>query len=131
MKLEKIIKIWNDAVDDLNQWEELGEDEKVEFAFQLGVIKQNDFIPFDPTKEKPEDIPKLTHVVGFSGIPEDGMKREVIVGLYDNGVYKLVIHSYLAGKDPMTTSIGLTRFGCEIVKKTLEEALDNIESHKI
>ena len=39
MTYQEIIKEWNDEVDKFNQWDSLGEDEKVEFAFRLGVSK--------------------------------------------------------------------------------------------
>jgi hypothetical protein len=40
MNLKKIIDVWNKQADEYNQWPDLGEDEKVEFAFRLGVSKQ-------------------------------------------------------------------------------------------
>lgn len=40
MNLQKIIEVWNKQADEYNQWPDLGEDEKVEFAFRLGVSKQ-------------------------------------------------------------------------------------------
>lgn len=103
-----------------------------EEAEELWNTRKNfsNFIPIDPTKGIPEK-PKLTHIFGFSGIPEDKMKREVIVSLYDNKVYKIDIYSYLKDNQPIITSIGLTKFGCEILMAALEEALNNIENHKL
>ena len=42
MTYQEIIKAWNDEADKFTQecslyWDELGEDKKVEFAFNLGV----------------------------------------------------------------------------------------------
>lgn len=131
MKYKEIIDRWNKDADEYNSWDNLGEEEKIEFAFQLGFVRKNDFIPFDPTKEKPTEIPKLTHLLGFSGIPEDEMKREVLIGLYNNDIYKLMINTHPKGKESFTTAIGLTKFGCEIVMATLKEALYNIEKYKL
>jgi len=36
----EIVKAWNDLADDMNQWDALGEDEKIEFAFKLGLSKK-------------------------------------------------------------------------------------------
>lgn len=131
MNIQKIIEIWNKQADEYNQWPDLGEDEKVEFAFRLGASKQNDFISYDVTKEKPTEQPKVTHIIGFEGEPEDKMKRECILVLYDSGVYKLVINSYPSGKEPFTTAIGFTQFGLQIIFATLKEAIENIDNHKL
>jgi len=37
MTLEDIKRAWNDNADEFNQWNELGEDEKVEFAYSIGT----------------------------------------------------------------------------------------------
>lgn len=42
-KLEKVLDMWYKQVDQYDQWESLGEDEKIEFAYKCGVesvIKQ-------------------------------------------------------------------------------------------
>ena len=36
MTAQQIIEKWNQAADEYNQWDTLGEDEKLEFAFLLG-----------------------------------------------------------------------------------------------
>jgi hypothetical protein len=36
MRYIEIVKEWNEIADGYNQWDVLGEDEKVEFAFRLG-----------------------------------------------------------------------------------------------
>lgn len=36
MTYAEIVKQWNDNADELNQWSDLGEDEKIEFAYSLG-----------------------------------------------------------------------------------------------
>ena len=33
---DKIITAWNDQADEFNKWDDLGEDEKIEFAFNYG-----------------------------------------------------------------------------------------------
>ena len=38
MTYKSIIKAWNQTADEYNQWDSLGEDEKVEFAFLVGVF---------------------------------------------------------------------------------------------
>ena len=37
MNSKEIIKKWNDAADEFNQWDLLSEDERIEFIFNLGV----------------------------------------------------------------------------------------------
>ena len=36
MKHQNVIEAWNNQADEWNQWTDLGEDEKVEFAFEFG-----------------------------------------------------------------------------------------------
>jgi len=36
MKYKEIIDRWNKEADEYNSWDNLGEEEKIEFAFQLG-----------------------------------------------------------------------------------------------
>lgn len=37
MKLDDIANTWNKQFDEFNQWDSLSEEEKVEFAFHLGI----------------------------------------------------------------------------------------------
>ena len=38
---QDIIELWNDQADEWNQWDSLSEEEKVEFAYEMGV-KEHD-----------------------------------------------------------------------------------------
>mgnify|MGYP001331154279 CR=1 FL=1 len=40
MTLNEIIDKWNESADEYNSWDELSEDEKVEFAYLLGKESQ-------------------------------------------------------------------------------------------
>jgi len=51
MNYIEIMKEWNDIADGYNQWDSLGEDEKVEFSFRLGFRSY-------PNIEKKEKVEK-------------------------------------------------------------------------
>ena len=47
MRHEDIVKKWNEAADEFNQWDNLGGEEQIEFAFVLGResgIKKDDLL---------------------------------------------------------------------------------------
>lgn len=43
MQHSDIINAWNQLADEYNQWDNLGEDEKVEFAYKLGHVAGQNF----------------------------------------------------------------------------------------
>jgi hypothetical protein len=40
MTLNEIIDVWNETANEYNCWDELSEEEKVEFAYKLGVARE-------------------------------------------------------------------------------------------
>jgi len=44
---QDIVDLWNGRADEWNQWPDLGEDEKIEFAYECGLKEHED----DPRTE--------------------------------------------------------------------------------